>query len=324
LGPIDCGKADLGHAIRAREVAPISIFVTGLLRDHLDYGIFGDIFPNMPATPAAALAAALAAAILRLLRPLVRICLRNGLPYGAFADLAKRVYVEVAGAEFSLPGRKQSVSRISVITGLSRKEVSRVRDLPSADDAVAVARYNRAARVISGWVRDPLFTEPAGGPARLPFEGEGASFTTLVRRFSGDVPPRAILDELLRVGAAELVDDATVRLLARAYLPATGEVEKLAILGADCADLIATIDHNLQGDADTARLQRKVAYDNLSEEAVARFRLLAARRAQVLLEELDEWLAEHDRDMNPGAEGGGRHRVGLGIYYFEDDLSKDA
>ena len=274
----------------------------------------------MPSTPAAALSAA----ILRLLRPLVRICLRNGLPYGAFADLAKRVYVEVAGAEFGLPGRKQSVSRISVITGLSRKEVSRVRGLDALDDAVAVERYNRAARVISGWVRDPAFTEPAGGPARLPFEGAGSSFATLVKRFSGDVPPRAILDELVRVGAAELRDDGTVRLLARAYLPATGEVEKLAILGADTADLITTIDHNLQTPPEGALLQRKVVYDNLPSEVLAQFRPLVARRSQALLEELDGWLAERDRDTAPAVEGTGRCRSGLGIYYFEDDLSKDA
>jgi len=272
----------------------------------------------MPSTPAAALAAA----ILRLLRPLVRICLRNGLPYGAFADLAKRVYVEVAGAEFGLPGRKQSVSRVSVITGLSRKEVSRVRGLERPDDAQAVARYNRAARVISGWVRDPAFTEPAGGPARLPFEGDGASFATLVKRFSGDVPPRAVLDELVRVGAAELRDDGTVRLLARAYLPATGEVDKLAILGADTADLIATIDHNLQAPAEAALLQRKVVYDNLPSEVLAQFRPLVARRSQALLEELDRWLAERDRDTAPAVEGTGQCRSGLGIYYFEEELSE--
>ncbi len=272
----------------------------------------------MPSSPISALSAA----ILRLLRPLVRICLRNGLPYGAFADLAKRVYVEVAAAEFGLPGRKQSVSRISVITGLSRKEVSRVRALQAPDDAAAVARYNRAARVISGWIRDPDFTEPAGGPARLPFEGEGATFTTLVRRFSGDVPPRAILDELIRVGAAELLDDDTVRLLARAYLPATGEVEKLAILGSDCADLIATIDHNLQAPPEAALLQRKVVYDNLPTEVLAQLRPLVARRSQALLEELDAWLAERDRDTAPEVEGAGRCRAGLGIYYFEDDLSE--
>ncbi|HEY9148836.1 MAG TPA: DUF6502 family protein, partial [Gammaproteobacteria bacterium] len=77
----------------------------------------------------------LAAASLRLLRPLVRILLRNGVSYGAFADWVKWVFVDVADKEFALPGRKQTVSRVSVITGLSRKEVSRVQQLEAADDS---------------------------------------------------------------------------------------------------------------------------------------------------------------------------------------------
>jgi hypothetical protein len=266
----------------------------------------------------------LAAAILRLLRPLARVCLRSGLPYGAFADLAKRVFVEVAGAEFGVEGRKQSVSRISVITGLSRKEVSRVRTLPAPDDGEATDRYNRAARVITGWVRDPEFGEPAGGPARLPFEGRKGSFAALVKRYSGDVPPRAILDELLRVGAAERLDDDTLRLLSRAYLPDRGDTDKLAILGTDVADLIATIDHNLQTGRAEAYLQRKVSYDNLPAAATAEFRPLATRKGQALLEELDEWLAAHDRDANPAVEGQGRRRAGVAIYFFQEDLSEEA
>ena len=91
---------------------------------------------------------ALSAATLRILRPLVRVLLRNGISYKTFADLAKWVYVDVATRDFGLPGRKQSVSRVSVITGLSRKEVSRVQDLPRPDDAAEEERYNRAARVI--------------------------------------------------------------------------------------------------------------------------------------------------------------------------------
>jgi hypothetical protein len=99
---------------------------------------------------------ALSAAVVTLLRPLVRLLLRNGVPYATFADLAKRVYVDVAMEEFGIPGRKQSKSRVSIISGLSRKEVLRVKRLPDPDDLGALQRYNRAARVISGWVRDHL------------------------------------------------------------------------------------------------------------------------------------------------------------------------
>ncbi|MEW6682014.1 MAG: DUF6502 family protein [Nitrospirota bacterium] len=263
---------------------------------------------------------ALSAAIRKLLRPVIRILLRNHVSFGVFSDLAKRVYVEVAMEEFGLPGRKQSVSRVSILTGLSRKEVGRVRHLPIPDDAEAVGRYNRAARVVTGWVRDEAFSDGQGNPAVLSVEGTGATFAELVRRFSGDVPARAVLDELLRNGLVGRRGEGKVRLLARAYVPRREETEKLSILGTDVSDLVRTIDHNLRAGETEALFQRKVAYDNLPEEVLPQLRERTRERAQALLEEMDRWLSQHDRDLNPSAQGTGRKRGGIGIYYFEEEF----
>jgi hypothetical protein len=264
----------------------------------------------------------LAASIRRLLRPLVRILLRNGIPFGVFSDHAKQVYVEVAEQEFGVPGRRPSISRVAVITGLTRKDVSRLK---RAGDAAAapVERYNRAARVISAWVRERKFRDRSGRPATLAVDGPGASFATLVTRHAGDVPVRAVLDELLRVDAVELTRSGRLRLLQRAYIPRTGEEEKLAILGSDVADLVESIDHNLTHSAEEAFFQRKVAYDNLVDEGIPELRRDAAKRAQALLEHLDGRLALRDRDSNPEVEGDGRHRVVLGIFYLEQDLGDE-
>ncbi len=261
------------------------------------------------------------AAVLKLLHPLVRILLRNGIPFGAFSDLAKKVYVDVANKEFGIAGKKQTDSRVSVITGLNRKEVRRVKTLTEPYDESVTGRYHRAARVISGWVRDQQYLDASGHPADLPIEGEGPTFSELVKTFSGDMPVRAVLDELLRVDCVSRLENGNIRLKTRAYLPGTGENEKLGILGADVRDLIATIDHNLVSQ-ETGYFQRKVEYDNLPEEAIQKLRSMSAEEAQSLLEVLDRWLAEHDRDTNPKAEGTGRKRAGLGIYYFEEDLDK--
>lgn len=265
---------------------------------------------------------ALAAAILMLLRPLVRILQRNGVPYGVFADLAKRTYIEVANEQFALPGRKPSISRVSILTGLTRKEVVRVLDLPTIDNAAGIARYNRAARVIAGWVRDLEFCAPDGAPADLPLQGDKGSFAHLVKRYSGDIPMRAMLDELERVGAIKGHGD-TVHLVTPAYVPAQGETEKLGILGRDVADLINTIDHNIYGGAAARRFQRKMAYDNLTQDDIAKLRTLAAARAQALLEELDKHFAAADRDLNREVRGSGRVRAGVGIYYFEENVWKE-
>jgi len=261
---------------------------------------------------------AITAAITNLLRPLVRFLLRNGVPYRTFADVAKRVYVDVATEEFDIPGRKQSKSRVSVITGLSRKEVLRVKRLPAQDDLGALDRYNRAARVIAGWVRDRRFSDESGQPTDLPVEGGNACFLHLVKSYSGDAPARAVLDELMRVGVVERTPDGRIHLLERSYIPKAGEIDKIAILGSDTSDLVSTIDHNICH-PDAPFFQRKVSYDNLPSEAIPELKKLAGKQAQALLEQLDRWMSKRDRDVNPRVPGTGRKRAGVGIYYFQED-----
>jgi len=268
---------------------------------------------------------ALFKAVYKLMRSLVRILLRNGVPYGAFTDIAKRAYVDVAMKEFGVPGKKQTNSRVATITGLSRKEIQRVISLNLSGDQEKdmVVRYNRAARVVYGWVHDRTYAGQDGDSAILPFEGDTPSFSSLVRTYSGDVPPRAILDELLQVGVAQRLDNGNIKLLERAYIPTKGEAEKLVLLGRDVAGLISTMDKNIHGVHDILYFQRKVFYDNLSEEAAVEFHEFLLNKGQPLLEEFDQWMAQRDRDVNPDAGGSGRKAVGVGLYYFEEELQQD-
>jgi hypothetical protein len=151
-------------------------------------------------------------------------------------------------------------------------------------------------------------------------EGEKGSFAALVREFSGDIPPRAIADELARVGAIETRPDGAVRLLTRAYIPRGDQAEQIAILGSDVADLIRSIDHNLTCAPGEAYFQRRVSYDNIPQEALPALTKKLARKAQACLESLDRALAAADRDRSPGVKGSGRVRTGVGIYYFEERI----
>lgn len=261
------------------------------------------------------------AAVARIVRGLARVLLRHGVPFQAFSDVAKQAYVQSAREDFAIPGRKQTISRLAVLTGLTRKEIQKLVSAEQATDKEELDRYNRAARVVSGWVRDDAFRKSDGKPHVLPPEGDMPSFAELVRRYSGDMPPRAVLDELLRVGTVERTSDGNIRLVEHAYIPRKSDSDKLAILGADVYDLVDTIDHNLV-DRDDPRFQRKLMYDNLPIEAVEKFRELSAAHAQTLMEDLDNWLSRHDRDVNPESEGEGQMRAGIGIYYFEENLDK--
>jgi hypothetical protein len=267
----------------------------------------------------AATQSVLEAATGRALRSLARVLMRYGVSVQAFIDLAKRAYIGAAQCDFTLPNRKMTGSRLALVTGLTRKDVQRLISDQAPSDEKALARVNRAVRVIAGWRRDATFHGEAGVPAVLRLDGEPSSFAELVRRYSGDIPVRAVLDELLRNGSVT-VSGSEVRLADRG-LPSTDESGKLALLGSDVSDLVDTVAYNLQADPNQRRFQRKVMYDNLSREAVAEFRRLSTERSQQVLEEFDRWLAKHDRDVTGSTAGSGRVRAGVGMYFFEEEIT---
>jgi hypothetical protein len=264
----------------------------------------------------------LTTAIARILRPLVRILLKNGISYRTFADIARSQFVDIAQKEFGVEGRKQSVSRIAVITGLTRKEVCRLLKFSVPSGRIESDRYNRASRVVAGWRRDQDFLNKKDKPEILSIRGPGKTFQQLVTRYGGDVPYRAVLDELLIAGVVVCTDENQVKLIKQAYLARGDEAMKLHILGIDTGYLIDTIRHNLGAGESEALLQRKVLYDNLPDKALVDFRRLSSKSAQALLQKFDKWLSSQDRDVNPKVEGSGRNTAGVGIYYFEEPYSK--
>lgn len=260
----------------------------------------------------------LVTALLRILRRLIRVLLRNGITYPEFAEYARRTYVETAWEDFPIEGRKPTVSRVAVVAGINRKEVKRLLESPLEVPRDEEQRYNRAARVVTGWIRDVEFRESDGNPRALSLDDPDHGFPALVRRHSGDMPARAILDELVRVGTVRIDDDKVI-LMQRSYTPKGDDAQKLHIFGTDVGDLIATIDHNLQHQ-DMTLFQQKVSYDNVPQEAIEQWRTLSAKKSQQLLESLDSKLSSLDRDVNAEITGTGRIRTGIGIFYFEEPV----
>lgn len=271
----------------------------------------GNIFPLMEKT----INQALSAAVLKLLRPLVRVLLRHGMAYGSFAELARKAYVEEGFAHARGTGKRPTVSSVSALTGLTRKETKRLRELDVLDDESSSLRYSRAIRVVSGWTNDPRFQTGARAPAVLPMEGKQRSFSALVKEYSGDIPSAAMLSVLQSSGTV-VVDEHGVTLHARAYVPAATSVEKLEILGADVGELIDTIGHNLKADLAQRYFQRKVSNVLVHPDAVSAFRAFSAQKSQLLLEEYHAWLSDHEVDTE-GDAGVEPRYVAVGIYYSE-------
>jgi len=148
-------------------------------------------------------------------------------------------------------------------------------------------------------------------------------FNQLVRRYGGDVPARAVLDELIRVGTV-IRDGNNVSMKQMGYVPHESEEQMLDIFGDSSSDLLDTIDHNLSSEPADSRLQLNVVYDNVPQEALEEFRRIADKKSLELLQELDKYLAKNDRDSNKKVTGTGKFRAGLGVYLIEKDLSNDS
>jgi hypothetical protein len=205
----------------------------------------------------------------RILYPLVRILLRNGIPSDALTELVRKTYVDVAEAEFQIDGKRQTTARISVITGLNRKEVARLRGSPALSDEDQ-KRWNRAAKILGAWLRDAEFLDRKGDPLDLAVDEGEPSFARLVKKHSGDMQPMAIADELLRVGAIERVE-GRFRMTTRGYVPAQDPESIAEILGIDTAEFIETVDHNMQAGPDDKLFQLKVLSDNVPAEHIDEF-----------------------------------------------------
>ncbi|MCB1686964.1 MAG: hypothetical protein KDI33_00675 [Halioglobus sp.] len=258
---------------------------------------------------------ALSDAILRLLRPLVRVMLKHGMAYGTFAELARRAFVEEGFEHMQRSGKRPTVSGVSALTGLTRKETKALRESAHAGTEKSAERYNRAIRMISGWINDSEFHDENGGPAELAFDGASGSFSSLVKKYSGDIPPVAMLS-VLEASQTVLLNDGTVALKARAYIPTSTPVDKINILGTDVAELISTIGHNLEAEPAQRFFQRKVSNTAVDAEALGKFRELSSRKSQELLEEYNDWLSSHEANPESTDEGQVGY-VAVGIYYTE-------
>jgi len=265
---------------------------------------------------------ALSRATLKILKPLVRLLLRNGISHGEFSEIARQAFVQVGFDDFKIDSQKPTTSRVSVLTGLSRKEVSRIsKQLPDPRITSQNAPLNRASRVISGWLRDPEFSNSKRKPAGLPRYGEKSSFAALVARYSGDITAGAIYDELIRVGAIRQ-DQNLIHLCNEAYIPRSGIDEKVQIMGTSVSDLLETIDYNLVNH-NHLKLQRQMVYHSLTAEVVDEFKQLCEQKSNNLLQELNQWLAQKKERLPIQSEIEFKHRAGIGIYFISNEIGKE-
>lgn len=258
---------------------------------------------------------ALVSALRQLFSPLVRLLIARGVTYPYLCNLLKEVYVSTADQHFQLHGRAQTDSRVSLLTGVHRKEVRRLRT-SHPERKVENIQVPLGSQLVARWTGLDEYLDEQGHPLPLPrlaSEGDKRSFESLVTSINKDIRPRVILDEWLRLGVVTLDEQDRVVLQREAFVPSEGFDEKAYFLGRNLRDHIATCAHNLTGET-PPRLERNVYYSNLSPTSVDALDKLAREKSMEALQAVNKQalkLKQSDQG-DPKA----RQRMSFGLYFY--------
>jgi len=264
----------------------------------------------------------LVSALRRLLRPVIRLAIHYGLTYPSLAELLKSIYVEVADREFEIDGKPQTDSRVSMLTGVHRKDVKRLRSESAAETREVPKSVSLGAQIAAVWSSRSEYLTREGEPRPLPRLSANEaqpSFDSLVRSVSRDIRSRVVLDEWLRLGVVSM-DGDDVTLNRAAFIPASGFEEKAFYLGQNLHDHAAAIAHNVVG-GQAPMLERCVHYDGVEGETIDNL----AKAAEV-------WGMKALRAVNTKVQEGigaggaelGKWRMNFGLYFYAEPMDAPA
>lgn len=263
----------------------------------------------------------LLAAFRSLMTPLIRILLRSGITFQEFAGVLKDVYVTVCAREMTLPGRRLTLSRVAIATGLTRREVAKIVRNEGKTQWGVWSNAGLAASVLEVWHTDSKFLAPYGYPRDLKIDGtdEVPTFEDLARRFSTDVPHEILVGELVRVGAARVLEGGQyLRVLKRTYIPTDMTAEMIQIFSQAVRRYIETVDYNLgRGKGLEKRFDRMVYPDEgLRLVDVEIFQQEIREYLETVIQEIDQKSSTYPRPERKRGEES--VQVGVGIYFYQE------
>jgi hypothetical protein len=240
--------------------------------------------------------------IRNLLRPAVRFALRRGIKIQTITAELKTLLVEEANHELARSREETTVSKLSVMTGLQRRDVQRFVAPPLEP---SIQHVDLLTRIIGTWCCDERFSRGAK-PSELSYEGPESDFANLVRSVSSDLNPATILFELERLRLVEK-DGETLRLLWNAYQISGDVDDAYTLLERDLSTLIEGVDKNITSRAAIPNLHISTRFDNVSTEAVAKIKEWILQKGAAFHAEIREFVGCFDKDINPTryAERGG-------------------
>jgi hypothetical protein len=261
--------------------------------------------------------------VLRLFKPAARLLLRHGVSYRSFCIPLKRVFLEAAEEELDSRQMPKTDSALTLLSGVHRRDVRELlRDALASGAAAARQPTSLASEVVARWMFEPAYRHLAGkrkGPARPLARGpQAGSFDNLVASVSQDIRPRAMLDELLRLGVVKETE-AGVELVADGFIPREGFAELSSLFADNLHDHLAAATANLQGDANF--LEQSIFVDQITAASAAQLQkaaVLAWKQAfQTVMNQAQE---RFDADAAQAEPNERNQRARFGIYFYNTSM----
>ena len=263
----------------------------------------------------------LLAAFRYLIRPLVRIALRNGATYPEFVGVLKDAFVDVSSSQLLASGREPSADAIAVMTAIDRDQVFRPAfDAETDPDTGSDRSLSAAARLLVGWHTDREYIGPYGLVQDLEFtaasgksKNDPRGFSELAQRYCPGFPARVLLDELIRTRCVQDLGNGFFRAITRLYVPEQLSPESIRRFAQVIHNVIETLEFNLRKAAPGAgRIERTVFADyGLSRVDLAAFNKYVRARGQIFADDMDNWLSTR-------SEKGEQETIqtGIGFYHY--------
>lgn len=256
-------------------------------------------------------------ALLQLFEPLIGFVLDSGLSTPELHSILREAAVRTVAARQLDIARRVNISGIAASTGIPRGEISRI--LKSNEDSsrqFTDRRQQSTNRILSLWHQDPKFTTPEGKPADLKIYGKGATFESLVRNYGRGIPTRAMLDELTRAGAAEVLSSRLVRVKTLVAVDRGVTPRVIRSFGEHATELLSTMLQNMRN-PDSPQFIASISEAKISPTLLPLIRKELATKGADFLADIHDFLIRDTTDETTQRRPSRSNRVSVTIYYHE-------
>jgi len=256
-------------------------------------------------------------ALLRLLEPLAGFVLDSGLSTHELHAIFREAVVRSAAAKQLEVSDRVNISGIAATTGIPRADISRILKVPPETTAKLSDGQQSTNRILAAWYADPKFTDSNGRPAELTMYGRGSTFETLARKYGRGIPTRAVLDELIRTGAIELLATQKIRAKAPMAVERGMSARVIKAFGDRATELLSTMLFNMR-QPEAPKFVANVSDASILSSSLPLFRKELSAKGADFLADVQESLSRNPTGRQVAKrKDRGLARISVTIYYHE-------